>query len=279
MSYGAKSDGEEQDEADDEDGSLSPNEDDNSEDIELGSMEKIVNELSDNDWKVEAMQSLGNRALSSQFDEGCSLNGCLLQFTSSELLSGSNKFGCENCTKMAHRKSASKEMKTVYTQAKKQYLICELPAVLTVHLKRFQQLGFRLEKVNKHVNFPLELDMSPYTSKMCVNLNNSNKIIYSLYGVVEHSGRLNGGHYTAYVKARQKPNIEKFLGKKRISAVRQSAPMAAPDDAEGASLGASASSDSSAYNWYYISDSHVTEVSESKITKVQAYILFYERVV
>jgi ubiquitin C-terminal hydrolase len=26
------------------------------------------------------------------------------------------------------------------------------------------------------------------------------QILYSLYGVVEHSGRLQGGHYTAFVK-------------------------------------------------------------------------------
>ena len=87
----------------------------------------------------------------------------------------------------------------MYTHAVKQYLICELPAVLTIHLKRFQQHGYRLEKSNKHVNFPLELDMSPYTSKMCVNANNS-PVLYLLYGIVEHSGKLNSGHYTAYVK-------------------------------------------------------------------------------
>ena len=30
--------------------------------------------------------------------------------------------------------------------------------------------------------------------------------------------------------------------------------------------------------WYYISDSRVTEVSLAKVLKVQAYILFYERI-
>ena len=28
------------------------------------------------------------------------------------------------------------------------------------------------------------------------------KVLYGLYGVVEHSGRLSGGHYTAYIKVR-----------------------------------------------------------------------------
>ena len=26
------------------------------------------------------------------------------------------------------------------------------------------------------------------------------QVLYSLYGVVEHSGRLQGGHYTAFIK-------------------------------------------------------------------------------
>ena len=80
-------------------------------------------------------------------------------------------------------------------------LICELPAILTIHLKRFQQQGLRFEKSNKHVQFPFLLDMSPYTSKMCININRDNQnqkpALYSLYGLVEHSGRLNSGHYTA----------------------------------------------------------------------------------
>jgi ubiquitin carboxyl-terminal hydrolase 16/45 len=229
----------------------------------------------DNNFKLEAMQSLAHRRSSTTDEESCSLQSFLLKFTSPELLTGNNKFGCEHCTRSAYPKlnsnasSLPKEMKTVYTQATKQYLICELPAVLTIHLKRFQQHGFRLEKVNKHVNFPLELDMAPYTSKMCTNLNSSNRVIYSLYGVVEHSGRLNGGHYTAYVKVRQRQNLEKFLGKKRLTVLKPSdcdatEAMDSPNTNEGSS-------------WYYISDSHVSEVQESKILKIQAYILFYER--
>lgn len=31
--------------------------------------------------------------------------------------------------------------------------------------------------------------------------------------------------------------------------------------------------------WYYISDSHVTQVSESDVLKCEAYLLFYERIV
>ena len=104
---------------------------------------------------------------------------------------------------------------------------------MIIHLKRFQQHGYRLEKSNKHVSFSLLLDMSPFTSKMCVNLYSSKRAsagspssppppqaLYSLYGLVEHSGRLNSGHYTAYVKANPKSGFHNdqaaFLGSQRI---------------------------------------------------------------
>ena len=96
-------------------------------------------------------------------------------------------------------KSNSKTQK-VYTKAVKQYLICNLPAVLTIHLKRFLQHGHRLEKSNKQVEFPLELDVSPHVSRLCINTTNAPNPLYSLYGLVEHSGKLNSGHYTAFVR-------------------------------------------------------------------------------
>ena len=107
----------------------------------------VQNDVLNNNYKLEAMQSLSKRSLSTiQEDDNssCSLQSFLLKFTSHELLAGTNKFGCENCTRSSYRKlnsnsnnanSIPKEIKTVYTQAVKQYLICELPAILTIHLK------------------------------------------------------------------------------------------------------------------------------------------------
>ena len=34
----------------------------------------------------------------------------------------------------------------------------------------------------------------------------------------------------------------------------------------------------SARKWYYVSDTNVSEVSEEKVLKAQAYLLFYERI-
>ena len=85
-----------------------------------------------------------------------------------------------------------------------------MPAVLTIHLKRFIQRGYRIEKSNKQISYPLELDMSPYSSKMCIN-SGEKGAMYSLYGIVEHSGKLNQGHYTAYVKLGKRKSFKFFF--------------------------------------------------------------------
>lgn len=68
-------------------------------------------------------------------EEGeCSVQSCLNQFTSCELMTGNNKVSCELCTK----RYGGSEKKTINTVAKKQLLIFNPPAVLILHLKRFQ---------------------------------------------------------------------------------------------------------------------------------------------
>ena len=62
---------------------------------------------------------------------------------------------------------AKQESKYVYVEAKKRYMIFRAPAVLTVHLKRFQKKegSYYLQKDNRHVDFPLELDLAPFMCK------------------------------------------------------------------------------------------------------------------
>nr|KAG5701148.1 hypothetical protein BaRGS_002624 [Batillaria attramentaria] len=113
----------------------------------------------------------------------CSVMSCLHQFTAAELLT--DKKGSDQ----------------VYSNASKQFLILVPPAILTLHLKRFEQVGYTSRKVNRHVEFPTILDIAPYCSSLCQDVRSGQRrVLYSLYGVVEHSGRLSGGHYTAYVK-------------------------------------------------------------------------------
>lgn len=198
----------------------------------------------------------------------CSVQSCLNQFTACELLTGNNKVLCDVCTKNVGNG------KSVYTNATKQLLICNPPAVLILHLKRFQVLRFRSMKVNRFVKFPTLLDLAPFSSKRCQNLptfgQGQNKVLYALYGVVEHSGSLHGGHYVAYVKVRPKLQNQsyrwQYLPKNQIAYQNYHC------------RGAEANPDIPTGKWYYISDSYVLEVPESKVLGAQAYLLFYERI-
>ncbi|XP_053951018.1 ubiquitin carboxyl-terminal hydrolase 45 [Anastrepha ludens] len=140
-------------------------------------------------------------------DGECSVQSCLNNFTGVELMTGNNKVGCENCTKRIN--GTDPKAKTVNTNATKQFLISSPPAVLILHLKRFQ-LGPRciFRKLTRAVSFPMVLDIAPFCGSKVKNLPNidrkQKKLLYALYGIVEHSGGMYGGHYTAYVKVRPK---------------------------------------------------------------------------
>ncbi|XP_045195108.1 ubiquitin carboxyl-terminal hydrolase 16-like [Mercenaria mercenaria] len=216
----------------------------------------------------------------------CSVESCLNQFTAAELLTGNNKFGCKNCTKLKYKNNPNKEKKeTVYSNANKQYLVFQPPAVLTLHLKRFEQVGFSSRKVNRHVDFPFVLDIAPYCSSLTQGIKRGQKkILYSLYGVVEHSGRLTSGHYTAYVKVR--PNIgtlNNFLNKHNVT-LKEYLHTYAQHVVNGDHLVEDSGDDINLEGlvppgrWYHISDSRVNEVTEASVERAQAYILFYERI-
>jgi len=69
-----------------------------------------------------------------------------------------------------------------------------LPKVLVLCLKRFSTDGKR--KLMHLINFPLEnLDLSKYVKGY-----NAKQYKYDLYGICNHFGGVQGGHYTAYVK-------------------------------------------------------------------------------
>ncbi|XP_063249719.1 ubiquitin carboxyl-terminal hydrolase 16 isoform X5 [Prinia subflava] len=150
------------------------------------------------------------------------------------------------------------EKKCVYTNAKKQMLISLAPPILTLHLKRFQQAGFNLQKVNRHIKFPEVIDLAPFCTAKCKNVAEGNtKVLYSLYGVVEHSGTMRSGHYTAYVKMRAMNSHLSDLVLRGQSQALETEPVKG--------------------QWFHISDTHVQPVSVSKVLSSQAYLLFYER--
>ncbi|KAM6420088.1 ubiquitin carboxyl-terminal hydrolase 16 isoform 1-T1 [Pluvialis apricaria] len=193
-------------------------------------------------------------------EEG-SIYHCLYQFTRNEKLTETNKLLCDVCTQRHYgpKKNIKSEKKYVYTDAKKQMLISLAPPVLTLHLKRFQQAGFNLRKVNRHIKFPEVIDLAPFCTVKCKNVAEGNtKVLYSLYGVVEHSGTMRFGHYTAYAKMRSMNNHLSDL------VLRGQSPQASETEPVKG-------------QWFHISDTHVQAVSASKVLSSQAYLLFYER--
>ncbi|XP_048836704.1 ubiquitin carboxyl-terminal hydrolase 16 isoform X2 [Brienomyrus brachyistius] len=200
-----------------------------------------------------AFSSLASRAAPEK--EECSIYSCLYQFTEVENLTKSNSLLCVTCSK-CQTKPADGARKKVYTDGLKQMLVSLLPPVLTLHLKRFQQVGYSVCKVNRHVHFPQILDLAPFCSVNCKNLAEGvTQVLYALYGVVEHSGTMRSGHYTAYVKARLSS---------QSAAVNGLTARGDPEPEKG--------------SWYHISDTSIQPVPESKVQSSQAYLLFYERI-
>ncbi|KAJ3292387.1 hypothetical protein HDU79_001471 [Rhizoclosmatium sp. JEL0117] len=119
------------------------------------------------------------------------------------------------------------------SESVKHVTIKNLPPVLAFQLKRFEHSG-QGSKVDTHVQIPAELDMTRFTTRSVQarmeekstgslkvpNLNAASggvsgnisifdtfndsvpEFRYSLFGVVNHQGSLETGHYTAYVKSR-----------------------------------------------------------------------------
>ncbi|KAM3874735.1 ubiquitin carboxyl-terminal hydrolase 16-like [Diretmus argenteus] len=188
----------------------------------------------------------------------CSVQSCLFQFTEVETLTQNNSLMCGTCTKRRPNGTKPEGIRTknVYTDALKQMLISSPPPVLTLHLKRFQQTRTGICKVNRHVHFPVVLDLAPFCAVECKNVTEGDaQVLYGLYGIVEHSGTMRSGHYTAYVKVRPQCPASSSNG------------LPAQGDAEPPKG-----------SWFHISDTSVQPVTESKVQGSQAYLLFYERI-
>ena len=107
------------------------------------------------------------------------------------------------------------------TSKKKHIKLWKTPDVLIVHLKRFttdlKQIRNRfvatISKNNQHIQYPMLLNMTKYNThpRIFQTGNNQPSVLdlYDLVSVVEHSGSLRGGHYTA--KARESPWIDEWF--------------------------------------------------------------------
>ena len=128
--------------------------------------------------------------LSLEVGRAKSVVGAFKLFTQVEVLDGDNKYRCEG-------KSANS--KSHLTKASKQFTVHEPPNVLALQLKRFAYVPFGRGKLSHFVEYPLELDITPYLSDE--SHGSKGKAVYDLYGVLVHAGNSsNSGHYYCFTK-------------------------------------------------------------------------------
>ncbi|KAK3902490.1 hypothetical protein C8A05DRAFT_15455, partial [Staphylotrichum tortipilum] len=114
---------------------------------------------------------------------GIALDDCLDEFEKEEILSEQDTWYCPRCKE--HRR------------ASKKFDLWKTPDILVVHLKRFSSSGWRRDKLDILVDFPVEaLDLT----KRVIDKEDGKEEVYDLIAVDDHWGGLGGGHYTAFAK-------------------------------------------------------------------------------
>ncbi|XP_068242190.1 ubiquitin carboxyl-terminal hydrolase 19-like [Palaemon carinicauda] len=161
-----------------------------------------------------------------QRNQQTTLEACIELFTQPENLSEGDSWRCPRCKKPV--------------EATKQMSIWRLPHVLIIQLKRFSfKYVLYSDKIDKIVQYPVRgLNVQPYMSRKPED----GPAIYDLYGVINHMGRLLGGHYTAYARTVAKHDTRQ-----------------------------------SEIDWRLFDDSRVSLCQESRVVNEQAYLLLYRR--
>jgi ubiquitin carboxyl-terminal hydrolase 8 len=106
------------------------------------------------------------------------LKQCIELFRTPEKMEGESRWKCSRCK--------------TYRDAVKRIDIWKLPQILIIHLKRFKYQGIWRDKISTFVDFPIDnLNLDNFVSSQSKNNN------FKLYAVSNHSGTMDGGHYTA----------------------------------------------------------------------------------
>lgn len=153
-------------------------------------------------WEVFTHPELeeARKAAAEKSHKGITLQDCLEEFTKQEQLGEDDLWYCPQCKK--------------HQQATKQFDLWKAPDILVVHLKRFSNNRTFRDKIDTHIDFPIEgLDLTDMVKERAAarkllesgvdiesfGFNNLDEpLIYDLYAVDEHLGGLGGGHYRAY---------------------------------------------------------------------------------
>lgn len=183
----------------------------------------------------------------------------LESYVAVELMNGENQWLCEEIGKKV--------------DAEKRTLIHRLPHTLMLHLKRFEwdYETYSRWKVKDRFEFPLKLDMRPYTvegagmqsnggdgdgtASCTTGLHPSEYYEYELRGIVIHSGTAFAGHYYSYIMDRESSGWYCFDD----TSVEQWEPSNMEEDCFGGK---------------YLPDGHNQECDRPN----SAYMLVYERV-
>jgi hypothetical protein len=124
------------------------------------------------------------KARSQRRKNGLTLEECLDEFGKEEILSEMDMWYCPRCKE--HRR------------ASKKFELWRTPDIMVMHLKRFSSGAMRRDKLDVHVDFPIEgLDLS----SRVIEKRDGKTEVFDLFVVDDHSGGLGGGHYTAYSKS------------------------------------------------------------------------------
>ena len=110
-------------------------------------------------------------------EKNLDLNDCIFLYFHEELLAKDNSYKCDKCGK---------------TNASKKITATHLPPNLIIQLKRFSGNNSYCSKINYPIGIPLKMELKGEYDEAVKK--------YKLYGIVHHSGLLEGGHYKAYIK-------------------------------------------------------------------------------
>ena len=189
---------------------------------------------------------------------------------------------CLSCQDV-NQSAATVNAKTM-PAATKRTLIYNPPAVLVLHMKRFERTATGFTKRSDTVTYEELLDLGPYCSSDCLRIDPQDKNVwYSLYGVVVHSGSLDSGHYVAYVKMGDSNATAKntFLQKEFLD--REQVAIEQNDKFNSGSKGVNRKAEwqperKTGGRWIHVSDSYARDVSSQEALNQEAFMLFYERV-
>lgn len=146
-------------------------------------LDRTDRKSTDPDTLYDQALQITKRRRHTRKSRGITLDECLDEFERAEILSEQDMWYCPRCKE--HRR------------ASKKFDLWKTPDILVAHLKRFSSSGYRRDKLDVLVDFPIDnLDL---TSRVIEKTDGRDEI-YDLIAVDDHYGGLGGGHYTAYAK-------------------------------------------------------------------------------